>query len=104
MIRLRDIFTSRRVALQLPMGFASGLPYLLTQSTLLTWMKDLKIDLTTVGAFSLVSLPYSVKFLWAPLVDRYQLPWLGRRRGWLLAFQLILVAVIAALGQVDPTK
>ena len=104
MIRIRDILTSRRVALQLPMGFASGLPYLLTQSTLLTWMKDLKLDLTTVGAFSLVSLPYSLKFLWAPFVDRYQLPWLGRRRGWLILFQLILIGVIAALGSVDPRR
>jgi PAT family beta-lactamase induction signal transducer AmpG len=103
-IRVRDIFTSKRVALQLPMGFASGLPYLLTQSTLTTWMKDLKVDLTTVGAFSIVSLPYSLKFLWAPLVDRYQLPWLGRRRGWLLLFQVILIGVIALLGSVDPTR
>lgn len=85
-------------------GFASGLPLSLTGSTLQAWMKDAGVDLTTIGAFALVGIPYSLKFLWAPVLDRYTLPLLGRRRGWILAWQLFLTAAIVGMGLVDPKE
>lgn len=85
-------------------GFSSGLPLSLTASTMQAWMKDSGVDLTTIGAFALVGLPYSLKFLWAPVLDRYTLPFLGRRRGWILVSQLFLVAAIAGMGLVDPKE
>jgi PAT family beta-lactamase induction signal transducer AmpG len=96
------VYTAPRVAIQLPLGFASGLPYLLTGTTLGTWLTVQGTDLGTVGLFAWVALPYSLKFLWAPVLDRFQLPLLGRRRGWLLALQLVVAAAIAAVGAVDP--
>ncbi len=86
------------------MGFACGLPLLLTMSVLQAWMKDQGVDLTVIGMMALVGLPYTLKFLWAPLVDRYTLPFLGRRRGWMLVAQLALMAAIAGLGQSDPAQ
>ena len=62
------------------LGFSSGLPLALTGATLQAWMKTENVDLTTIGIFSLVALPYTLKFLWSPLLDRFQLPFLGRRR------------------------
>src|SRR6266568_6297868 len=104
MARLRPlgVFGSPRVAVQLPLGFASGLPYLLSGATLGTWMTVRGVALPTVGFFAWATLPYSLKFVWAPLVDRFQLPLLGRRRGWLLVLQLVVAAAIVALGSVDP--
>lgn len=84
------------------MGFASGLPLLLTGSVLQAWLKDARIDLASIGLFALVGLPYTLKFLWAPLFDRYALP-LGRRRGWLASTQLALAAALAALSLAQPT-
>jgi hypothetical protein len=72
-------FASRRVGLQAAIGFGAGMPFLLSQSTLLTWMTTEGVNLKTVGAYSLVSLPYQLKFVWAPFVDRYRLPFLGRQ-------------------------
>jgi PAT family beta-lactamase induction signal transducer AmpG len=86
------------------MGFSCGLPLLLTISVLQAWMKDEGVDLTVIGMMALVGLPYTVKFLWAPLLDRYTLPFLGRRRGWLLAAQLALAIAIAGLGCTSPAK
>ena len=86
------------------MGFVCGLPLLLTMSVLQAWMKDQGVDLTVIGMMALVGLPYTLKFLWAPLVDRYTLPFLGRRRGWILVAQLALMASIAGLGQSDPAQ
>jgi MFS transporter, PAT family, beta-lactamase induction signal transducer AmpG len=91
-------FRSRRVAVQLPLGFAAGLPYLLSGQTLQTWMAHEKIDLGTVGLMTLVGLPYSLKFLWAPVIDRFALPWLGRRRGWMIVTQLLVAAAILVTG------
>lgn len=99
---LPETFGSRRVVLQLLLGFASGLPLLLIGSTLSIWMTAEGVNLKTVGAFSLIGLPYSLKFIWAPLLDRYRLPLLGRRRGWLLLFQFLLIGAIAGLGLTDP--
>jgi PAT family beta-lactamase induction signal transducer AmpG len=92
----------RRVLVQLPLGFGSGLPYLLTGSTLGAWLAATGATPVTVGLFALATLPYSVKPFWAPLIDRFALPWLGRRRGWMLACQLALVAALVALGAVGP--
>jgi PAT family beta-lactamase induction signal transducer AmpG len=79
------------------LGFASGLPLGLTSGTLQAWLTTLGLDISTIGVLSLVGLPYTVKFLWAPLMDRFALPWLGRRRGWMLATQIGLVAAIALM-------
>ena len=100
---LRTILT-RRMLVALIMGFASGLPLLLTITVLQAWMQEAGVDLTVIGIMALVGLPYTLKFLWSPLFDRYTLPWLGRRRGWLLVVQLGLIASIAGLGLTDPAR
>ena len=97
-----SIFTNRRVGVVLFLGFASGLPLSLTGGTLQAWMTVEGIDLRTIGIFSLVGLPYTLKFLWAPLMDRFVPPWLGRRRGWIIATQLGLMLGIAAMGLSSP--
>jgi PAT family beta-lactamase induction signal transducer AmpG len=93
---------SPRVFLLLVLGFSSGLPLALVGHTLSAWMTDAKVDLTTVGLFSAVMLPYSVKFLWAPAVDQLRPPVLGRRRGWALVFQLALMACLLWMAATDP--
>lgn len=95
-------FAQPKMAALLFLGFASGLPFYLTSTTLQAWMTKEGVDLTTIGLFSLVGLPYSLKFLWAPLLDRYVPPFLGRRRGWLLVTQVALLAAIAAMSLHDP--
>ncbi|MGD8448950.1 MAG: AmpG family muropeptide MFS transporter [Desulfobacterales bacterium] len=86
------------------MGFACGLPLLLTGTVLQAWMKDQGVDLTVIGMMSLVGLPYTLKFFWAPVLDRFTLPFLGRRRGWLLVAQIALMFSISGLGVTDPGK
>lgn len=98
---MKVIFSGRMLTTFL-MGFASGLPLLLTISVLQAWMKAEKIDLSLIGMMSLVGLPYTIKFLWAPLLDRITPPFLGRRRGWLIIAQVCLIASICALGMSDP--
>lgn len=93
---------SRQMAVALLMGFSCGLPLLLTITVLQAWMKDQGVDLATIGLMTLVGLPYTLKFIWAPLLDRYTLPFLGRRRGWLLLAQLFLMFSIAGLGLSAP--
>ena len=83
-------------------GFSSGLPLYLTGQTLQAWMTSAGVALDKIAAFSLVGLAYTFKFAWAPLLDRFSLPFLGRRRGWVLATQIGLVIAIAAMGVVDP--
>ncbi|MBU2521061.1 MAG: MFS transporter, partial [Proteobacteria bacterium] len=84
------------------MGFSCGLPLLLTITVLQAWMKEKGVDLTVIGLMALVGLPYTLKFIWAPFLDRYTLPFLGRRRGWLLIAQIFLIFSIAGLGLTDP--
>ena len=96
------VFTQRKMAAILLLGFASGLPLFLTSQTLAAWMRVEGTDLTTIGIFGLVALPYSLKFIWAPFFDRYVPPFLGRRRGWLLITQLALFVAIAAMSLHDP--
>ncbi|MGB4948246.1 MAG: AmpG family muropeptide MFS transporter [Candidatus Competibacter denitrificans] len=100
------IFVSGRMLTALLMGFSSGLPLLLaTGSVLQAWLKEAGVDLGTIGLFALVGLPYTLKFLWAPLLDRFvPIAGMGRRRGWLLLIQLALMAAIAGLGFTDPTQ
>jgi len=96
------VFTQRKMAAIGLLGFAGGLPLFLTSRTLQAWMTAEKVDLTTIGLFSLVGLPYSTKFLWAPFVDRYAPPFLGRRRGWMALSQAALALAIAALAFGNP--
>lgn len=96
------VFRDRRLAVILLLGFSSGLPLALTGGTLQAWMTVEGVDLSTIGIFTLVGLPYTWKFLWAPLMDRYVPPFLGRRRGWLLVTQLSLAALIAAMAFASP--
>jgi PAT family beta-lactamase induction signal transducer AmpG len=98
---LRVMF-SPRMLVQLLTGFSSGLPLLLTGSTLQAWLKDEHVDLAAIGLFALVGLPYTLKFFWSPILDRYVPPFLGRRRGWMLLTQLAVAAAIAALGLSNP--
>ena len=86
------------------MGFACGLPLLLTITVLQAWMKEEGVDLTVIGMMALVGLPYTLKFLWAPFLDRFTLPFLGRRRGWLIVAQTALLLSIAGLGFTQPKE
>lgn len=95
---------SRRMLVALVMGFASGLPLLLTISVLQAWMKEEGVDLTVIGLMALVGIPYTLKFLWAPFFDRFTFPFFGRRRGWLLVSQIFLIASICALGFTSPGR
>ena len=96
------VMCSARMLVALLMGFACGLPLLLTISVLQAWMKEEGVDLTVIGMMALVGLPYTVKFLWAPFLDRFTLPFLGRRRGWLLVAQVALIFSISGLGFTNP--
>lgn len=102
------VYLEPRVLVVFCLGFASGLPLLLTLSTLTFWLAEAKVDLAAIGLFALVGLPYTWKFVWAPLIDRVPLPLftrlLGRRRGWLLLVQILLAAAILALGAGDPQQ
>jgi PAT family beta-lactamase induction signal transducer AmpG len=97
-----QVFLNRRVGVMVLLGFSSGLPLALTGGTLQAWMAVAGVDLFTIGLFALVGLPYTVKFIWSPLMDRYVPPWLGRRRGWALPLQAALAAAIAALAFTSP--
>src|SRR5215813_2333386 len=94
-----EVYRDRRQLVILLMGFASGMPFLLTGATLTYWMDKSHVDLTTIGLFALVGTPCAFKFAWAPLVDQLPLPWLdrrlGRRRSWMLLAQIgIFVSVV----------
>ena len=101
---LLDFFTSWRMLVVLLLGFSSGLPLALTATTLQAWMKSENADLTVIGLFSLVALPYGLKVLWAPAMDRFIPPFLGRRRGWMLLSQISLVVTIAAMAFSNPVR
>lgn len=104
---LRTIYFNRRMVALAGVGFASGLPYLLSGDTLSAWLSDMQVDVKTIGLFSLVTIPYTWKFLGAPFLDRYLPPGLvslGRRRGWLLVLQMTVIVVLAAIANVDPSQ
>lgn len=101
-VSLQQILANKRIGIMLPLGFASGLPLALTAGTLQAWLAVIGVDLKTIGIFTLVGLPYTVKFLWAPLMDRIVPPWLGRRRGWMLIMQVAVAIGLALMGLVGP--
>jgi len=94
----------RRLSVISALGFASGLPFALTDTTLQAWLAVSAVDIETIGLFSLLTVPYVFKFLWAPLLDRYVPPIFGRRRGWILASQLATIIVLAGLAACDPAS
>ena len=97
------VYTQPRVLIVLLLGFSSGLPLALSGSTLRFWLRESHIDLETIGLFALVGTPYTIKFLWAPFVDALEVPFLskilGRRRGWLILSQLLLVAAMCVVSE-----
>lgn len=99
-----NIYGNRRVLNLLGLGFSSGLPLALTGSTLQAWLMTEKVDLTTIGIFSLVGLPYALKVFWSPLMDRFCPPWLGRRRGWIISVQFLLIISILAMSFSSPSS
>ena len=100
------VYLRPRVLIVLLLGFSSGLPLALSGETLRVWMADVGVDLGTIGLLTLAGLPYTLKFLWAPVVDAWSVPflskYLGRQRSWLVASQLLLMATIVFLGTRDP--
>jgi MFS transporter, PAT family, beta-lactamase induction signal transducer AmpG len=102
------VYLQPRVLIVLMLGLSSGLPLALSGSTLLVWMRESGVDLGTIGLFALVGTPYTLKFLWAPLVDALHVPFFtrafGRRRGWLVFSQLLLIAAILLLALTDPAR
>ena len=95
-------YLEKKMLITLSMGFVSGVPLLLTITLLQAWLTDEGISKSTIGLFALVVLPYSLKFIWAPLFDHFTVSRLGRRRGWLLIIQILLIASIIILGMSDP--
>src|ERR1700753_2341219 len=102
------VYLQRRVLIVLLLGCPSGLPLALSGSTLQVWMREAGVDLGTIGLFALIGTPYTLKFLWAPLVDALHVPLFthafGRRRGWLVFSQLLLIASIVLLALTDPAR
>jgi PAT family beta-lactamase induction signal transducer AmpG len=96
------VYLNRRMAALLGLGVASGLPYMLTQDSLSAWLTKAGVDVTLIGLLSLVTLPYSLKVFWAPWMDRFVPPWLGRRRGWLLLTQGALGLAILMMAWIGP--
>ncbi len=99
-----ETFSKRRIGVVFLLGFSSGLPLALTGGTLQAWLTVEGVDLKTIGIFTLVGLPYTLKFLWSPLMDRFVPPWLGRRRGWLILTQILLFGLIFLISQVSPRE
>jgi PAT family beta-lactamase induction signal transducer AmpG len=97
----RKIFSKRMLTVLL-LGYAAGLPYLLSSLTLQAWMTREGVDLKVLGFVSVLGTPYSIKFLWAPFLDRFQLPFLSRRKGWIFLFQALIALSIFSLSQTDP--
>jgi PAT family beta-lactamase induction signal transducer AmpG len=95
-------YSDKKIIISMIMGFVAGLPLLLTITLLQAWLTDVNVSKSTIGLFALIGLPYSLKFLWAPIFDRYVISPLGRRRGWLLFVQVLLIISIFLLGQSNP--
>ncbi len=98
----REALLNRRMLICVCTGFSSGLPLYLLLNLLPAWLRTEGISLKAIGLFALIQFPYTWKFLWSPLLDRYALPWLGRRRGWMALTQVGLLLTIAALGLFSP--
>lgn len=100
----KEILLNRRMLVCIFLGFTSGMPLYVLFQLVPAWLRSSGVDLGTIGLFALVSLPYTWKFLWSPLMDRFKPPFLGRRRGWALITQLSLLVTIGLLGSFDPTE
>ncbi len=100
---MKKIFSYKMLTM-LVMGYSAGLPLLLTGSTLQAWMTDAKVDLTQIGMVSLIGQPYVYKFVWSPLMDQYSLPFLGRRKGWILITQILLMCSIFSISFFNPAS
>ena len=98
-----NLIALHRLLVVAVLGFASGLPLALTGQAMQAWLSVEGVDVATIGFLSLVGLPYTFKFLWAPLMDRFELPWLGRRRGWLVVTQLALAGALVWMASTSPT-
>ena len=101
--RWQEILLNRKMLICIFLGFASGMPLYVLFQLVPAWLRSHEVDLATIGLFAMVSLPYTWKFAWSPLMDRYKLPFLGRRRGWALLTQVGLLFSISALGRFDPS-
>jgi PAT family beta-lactamase induction signal transducer AmpG len=99
---LRQLLASPKMLVLMALGAASGFPNQVTESALQAWLKDVHVSNTQIGIVSYVAIPYLLKFLWAPLLDRFPLPLLGRRRGWILVAQALLAATMALLALQNP--
>ena len=100
----RALLWNRRMLFCLALGFSSGLPLWVSLTLLQAWLHGKGVSLRDIGLFNLTGLPYTWKFLWAPLVDRFSLPFLGRRQGWALCMQVLLMLSVAAFGLLDPVR
>lgn len=99
---LRNTFTNSRLLAALLLGFSSGLPLALTASTLQAWFTSANVDIAMIGALSLIGIPYTLKFVWSPFLDYYQLPRLGLRKGWIMASQFGVAAALYFLANMNP--
>lgn len=97
-----EILFTRKMLACIFLGFSSGMPLFVLVSLVPAWLRDNGVDLATIGLFALVGLPYTWKFLWSPIMDRFKLPFLGRRRGWALLTQVLLLISIGLLGHFNP--
>src|SRR5262245_23161107 len=106
--RYLGIYADRRVAIMALIGFSCGIPLFLTASTLSLWLKQVGFSNTKIGVLSLCALPYTIKFVWSPFIDRLKLPFLtqqlGRRRAWLLLSQVMLMLTICVISMVNPLE
>jgi len=100
----RSALFNRRMLICVFTGFSSGLPFYVLITLLPAWLRSEHVDLKSIGLFALIQFPFNWKFLWAPLLDRYALPVVGRRRGWMLAAQLVLFAILPLFGLLDPDR
>ena len=98
----RHALFTRRMLICIFTGFSSGLPLYILISLLPAWLRSEHVDLRAIGLFALIQFPFNWKFLWSPLLDRFALPGFGRRRGWMLASQLVLLAILPLFGALDP--
>ncbi|WP_119344735.1 AmpG family muropeptide MFS transporter [Facilibium subflavum] len=98
------IFKSRKMLVMFLLGYSSGLPLMLTASSLLLWYYESGIEVKDIGLLSLVALPYTVKYLWSPIVDRFSSKRFGRRKGWIYAMQFALLASVFSLSLFSPAK
>ncbi len=98
----REALFNRRMLICVFTGFSSGLPLYLLINLVPAWLRSEGVDLKAIGLFALIGLPYTWKFLWSPLLDRFAMPWLGRRRGWMFAMHVALLVSIPALGFLHP--